>query len=77
MLALVVLELELERVPELALGRAVQVGLVALEVQEVPAAAIPEWISKKQVEKKECRRHHPRIRQAASSLDAPGTVTLA
>ena len=56
-------------------------GLVALEVladpQEVPVAAIPEWISKKQVEKKECRRHHPRIRQAASSLDAPGTVTLA
>ena len=48
---------------------------MALEVQEVPAAAIPEWISKKQVEKKECRRHHPRIRQAASSLDAPGTVT--
>ena len=70
--------LELELVPELALGRAVQVGLVALEEpQEVPAAAIPEWISKKQVEKKECRRHHPRIRQAASSLDAPGTVTLA
>ena len=63
-------------VPELALGRAVQVGLVALEgladPQEVPVAAIPEWISKKQVEKKECRRRdRTRIRQAASSLDAP------
>ena len=43
------------------------VQVLVVQVQVVQVAAIPEWISKKQVEKKECRRHHPRIRQAASS----------